>query len=64
VVEDIETNPDMAMKYLERKNKKEFSLRQENINAEVTKDEFEDMTKDEIAADNKRMFKELYGEGE
>lgn len=29
VVKDLKTNPDMAMKYLERKRKKEFSTRRE-----------------------------------
>lgn len=48
VVEACEENPDLALKYLERKNKKEFSLRTENLNAEVTKDEFESMTDSEL----------------
>ena len=58
VVDECKTNPDLALKYLERKNKKEFSLRQENINADVSKDEFESMTEAELDADNAKMISE------
>ena len=59
VAEEIIDNPDMALKYLERKNKKEFSLRQENINADVNKDEFEQMTEEELTESNEKMIEEL-----
>jgi hypothetical protein len=65
VVEECENNPDLALKYLERKNKKEFSLRQENINADVNKKEFEEMTEEDLKAENAKLIKELgYGEEE
>ena len=35
VVKELESNPELALKYLERKKKDEFSTRQENINTDV-----------------------------
>jgi len=55
VVDDLETNPDMALKYLERKNKKEFSLRTENLNAEVTKDDLKEMEDEQLDAELEKL---------
>lgn len=59
VVDNVSEDKDLALKFLERKNKKEFSLRQENINADVNKDEFEQMTEEELTAKNQAMIEEL-----
>jgi hypothetical protein len=38
VVDALEENPELALKYLERKKKDEFSLRQENVNTNIDAD--------------------------
>ena len=48
VVDSVEKDKDMAMKFLERKNKKEFSLRTESVNTDVSKEEFESMTEEDL----------------
>ena len=39
VVRNLSTDPDLALKYLERKKKGEFSTRNENVNADITMEE-------------------------
>lgn len=54
VINEVKSNPDMALKYLERKRKKEFSLRQEQVIGIGDMDEFEKMTDKELDAELKK----------
>lgn len=56
VVDACEENPELALKYLERKNKKEFSLRTENLNADTTVDELEKMSKEQLEEEHARLM--------
>jgi hypothetical protein len=59
VVDNVSGDKDLALKFLERKNKKEFSLRQENINADVTKEEFEKMTDEQLKEEAERLISDM-----
>jgi len=48
VVDNVSEDKDLALKFLERKNKKEFAVRSEQVNRDMEKEEFEDYTDEQL----------------
>ena len=55
VVDNISDDKDLALKFLERKNKKEFSLRTEQLTAEVGKEDLEGMSDEELDQEYEKL---------